>query len=169
MLIAFIGIFTVIFPAMWIYYLYKSEYIRSLYMKKREERLIPLLISFISFLLLTLILIFKLRMGPLIVVSFSSMSTLIFILLCISFFHKISLHTATLAGSLGILLAIRKYEPVGTDLLNAPVIFFTIALGLVMSARLSLQAHTKTEVYSGTAVGLAVCYGVTALLLHFIA
>lgn len=74
----------------------------------------------------------------------------------ITFFFKVSIHALGTWGVAGILFALNR-QAGGQELLY-PAILAVLICGLVMSARLQLQAHTLREVIAGSAVGLAIGY-----------
>lgn len=74
----------------------------------------------------------------------------------ITFFIKISIHSISMAGAIGIVLPLNKAmeEP----RLLVPTALLIVLAGLVMSARLVLGAHTLREVLQGALVGFAIGY-----------
>ncbi len=83
-------------------------------------------------------------------------SLLLLVLTAITYFWKISIHSATMGGVAGFLLALQLLYP--TPSFMYPLAIVLVTGGLVMSARLYLQAHTPSQVYAGAIVGFAICY-----------
>jgi hypothetical protein len=74
----------------------------------------------------------------------------------ITFFWKISVHSLGIGGIVGILLIISSMVP------ESPVNYLLLAAilisGIVLSARLKLQAHTQAQVYVGFLLGLFISF-----------
>jgi len=79
----------------------------------------------------------------------------------ITFFYKISIHSLAWGGVVGILLSMNRMVE-GTLLI--PTIVAIVLAGLVMSARLFLNAHTLREVLSGALTGFVAGLGGMMLL-----
>jgi hypothetical protein len=75
----------------------------------------------------------------------------------INIFHKISMHSVGISGSLGILFALQYYD-YRYDLL-IPILVCIMLTGLVGSARLTLVAHTPLEILTGCLVGFFSSFG----------
>lgn len=80
-----------------------------------------------------------------------------------TFFIKVSIHSISMAGAIGIVLPLNKAmeEP----RLLVPTALLIVLAGLVMSARLVLGAHTLREVLQGALAGFAIGY--TGVLVLF--
>ncbi|MEN7548536.1 hypothetical protein AAG747_11485 [Rapidithrix thailandica] len=156
LLLLYIGIFTLGFPFLSVYLLYRSGFIESIFMKSRKERPIPLLISFVYQAMLTYVLINKLHAGELISSIMLGLTVTLFLVTVISLFYKISLHSSAIGSVLGVIMGIdyvySQYS------LVYPAITVLMAMGLVMAARLALDAHTPKQIYSGVAVGVPACF-----------
>ncbi|MEM7548265.1 MAG: PA-phosphatase [Bacteroidota bacterium] len=85
-----------------------------------------------------------------------SISLSVIILSFITLFWKISIHCAAIAGAIGIFLSVSQKFPL-SDLL-IPTAISVLLTGLVMTSRLSLKAHSYSEVYIGTLFGFALNY-----------
>lgn len=75
---------------------------------------------------------------------------MLFILL-INFFHKISIHAASIGAIIGLVLLASVESFIDFRILLAGL--FVVA-GLVISSRLHLNAHSHKELYSGFFIGL---------------
>ena len=80
----------------------------------------------------------------------------------VTFFFKISVHSLAVGGALGVLLPLNKAAD--GKLMMATAMMFVLA-GLVMSARLYLQAHTQREVMYGAGAGFVV--GFSGMIILF--
>ncbi len=76
----------------------------------------------------------------------------------ITFFWKISAHSAGAAGVVGFSLIYSSKFAAGQQLL-LPMILAVLMLGLVMWARLYLNAHKPKEIVGGSMLGFLICYG----------
>jgi hypothetical protein len=72
----------------------------------------------------------------------------------LTFFVKVSVHSLALWGMVGILLPLIRFAPA----LLLPTVILIVLAGLVISARLLLNAHTPRETLIGSIAGLAVGY-----------
>ncbi len=73
-----------------------------------------------------------------------------------TFFYKVSVHSLAICGLVGILLPLNKIAEENT------IFYATLALivlaGVVMSARLQLNAHTPREVLVGSVLGFTTSF-----------
>lgn len=81
-------------------------------------------------------------------------STMVVFGAVVTLFYKLSIHSLALWGMAGMLLPMNKASEVN-ELLMPTVVVIVIA-GLVMSARLALNAHTPREVMVGSIAGFAI-------------
>lgn len=127
--------------------------ISSWTMIERKERVLPLFTTTL-FYSITVYILMKFHI-PLFIKSFILVATLLSVALTIiNFWHKISIHS-TGAGallSLVIVLSIKMQVPL-TWFLTASL----LSAGLVMTARLWLNSHKPSEVWSGFLLGSAGC------------
>jgi membrane-associated phospholipid phosphatase len=80
----------------------------------------------------------------------------------ITVFYKASIHSLAACGMLGILLPMNKAVEDGS--LLYPLLGVMLLTGLVLSARLQLQAHTPRQVLVGATAGFAASF-ITMVLL----
>ncbi len=123
--------------------------ITSYSMELRKERIIPLALGTMMYVVTTVI--FYSYQIPVIIKSFMlSASLTSFLILIITFNWKISVHAAGAGGLLAtvMVLSIRMYA----DLIIfwLPLIVLT---GILMSARLYLRSHNPAQVYTGFLIG----------------
>lgn len=72
----------------------------------------------------------------------------------ITFFYKVSIHSLAMWGGIGIIIPLNK--AMEQSYLLWPTAGIIIAAGLVMSARLYLDAHTPRQVMVGGLVGFGI-------------
>lgn len=132
--------------------------ISSLSLVNRRERILPFIVITLLYSVVTYMFYSRLRIDPgdsllklMITVDLMILSASI-----ITFFFKVSIHALGIWGVAGILFALNRQS--GGGQLLYPAILVVLVCGLVMSARLQLQAHTLREVIVGSVVGLAIGY-----------
>lgn len=134
-------------------------------MPERRERVLPAVFIAILYLLMTYM--FHSRFG----ISYTDnlfkmlvvIDLLVLIPVIITFFYKISIHSAGIAGLLGIIFPLNQISE--DNALFYPTIGLMMATGVVMSSRLHLQAHTYREVTLGAMVGFTT--GFLSMMLLF--
>ncbi len=151
-----IGLFTAVGPMGSAFILHRSGYISSIRMPERSDRPVPLAIATAYHCVLTYFLITEMGGSMLVSALILSISLALTILTFISTYWKISIHAAAFSGAVGFFLSLRIAFP------EYPLVYpLTIAIlccGAVISARLSLGAHTAQETTSGFIVGFFTCF-----------
>lgn len=79
---------------------------------------------------------------------------LVLVATIITLFYKVSIHSLGVTGILGILLPLNKVAE--NNALFLPTIAWIVLAGVVMSARLQLNAHTPREVLVGALTGFGI-------------
>jgi hypothetical protein len=123
--------------------------ISSWYLEERRERIIPLLITTILY-LVTSIILYRLPI-PLFLKSFILASFILSLAVtCINFWWKISIHSAGAGAliALVLILSIKMFSPLLWYLISA-----ILAAGLVLSSRLKLNSHNPQQVWLGFLTG----------------
>ena len=143
-------------PAMSLVLLKFTGNISSLKLHNRQERLIPFMYItvfyfFTAYYFTQQMMLTNLASGIFIVVAI-----MILIAAIITIFWKISVHSLSMGGVVGLLLIITTTIPESSIYLISLVAI--LLSGLVLSARLELRAHTTLQVYSGFGLGLAVSF-----------
>lgn len=125
----------------------------SLEMKTQRERFVPFVLIAIIYLVVTLMFYYKVSAN----VNFNKVmmitTGLIFIAAVATFFEKVSVHSLAVCGAVGILLPLNKV--VENGVLFVPTLVMLMVAGLVMSARLYLNAHTPRQVLYGAVLGFS--------------
>ena len=150
-------IFSFIFPALFLYAFWKLKIIKSLAMKERQERPLPFAFITLWYLGITYLLYLIMERAFLdkrLIVMMSSITLSLALITIISLFWKISAHSWAISGILGVLIAIvaRTHD---RDLLVWCVLV-SVFVGVVMSARMQLGAHSQKELYMGAGAGFLV-------------
>lgn len=143
-----------VFPVLILYSMYRFRIIKSLNMESKEERLYPYTASAIFFFLATYLL-WQINISPVYYYVMLAASILSVITLLINIFWKISAHTVSMGGVLGILVGLQTVLLYDLLWLIAISIFIS---GLVGFARLRAGNHTQAQVYSGYFIGFLVAF-----------
>lgn len=129
--------------------------IKSVYMKERKERLLPIAFTGL-FYLLGYFFLSRFTMVPHFIKGFM-LATLLTIIasMAITFVWKISMHMIGIGGLVGALMALSMRF--GLDIW---VVFSIVLLisGLLGAARLYLGAHTPVQVHVGFLLGLTIVF-----------
>lgn len=143
---------TLLFPLIMVPVLYYRTLITNMQNSSREERMIPMLIIFILY-IITFIYFIRLPLNKIIHSYALSIALSLFFLLLISFRIKLSSHMTGLGGITGLIIALILLY--GTPLLG--ILLLTLfASGLTGSAQLGLGEHRSVEIYCGYLLGFAV-------------
>ena len=147
---------TFILPLISIGILKMSMLIKDFLLHNREDRILPFLFVTMFYGISAYMFYQKIHLNDLIFFMLAGITALLLLLTFITFFWKISIHSAGLAGIAGFLVGIQYWQP-AYDLLY-PIAGVILIGGLVMSARLRLNAHWPSEVYAGGLLGFLVCF-----------
>ena len=156
LIVLVVWITTFVIPALSIVMLKFTGTIRSLHLKERRERLVPffyitVFYGFTAYYFSSQMIVSRLTEGIFILTAVS-----IFIGAVITIFWKISIHGLGIGGVVGILLVLAVSIP-ESSIGYALFASFLVA-GLVISARLRLNAHTPAQVYAGFVLGLFISF-----------
>lgn len=149
---------TFVAPTVIIYYFYRLGIISTLHVDSLAERRLPYLASIIVYAIATYLFGWKLQpiaeLAPQIAILLGSVTVSLIIVALISLFWKISAHATGMGGAIGILtcLIIRFEE----QLLLTPLLIVILISGILLSARLYLNAHTPAQILAGLGCGLLV-------------
>lgn len=149
LLLAITFCFTALIPSLIIFILLKMGAVSDINLYKREERIIPMILTCISFVVGAFI-IKQFNAPPIISIFISAASISIAVIGFISLRWKISAHLTGIGGLTSAILITSLYSQLnGASLL---AVAFVIS-GIVGSSRIKLKAHTPAQVYAGFAVG----------------
>jgi hypothetical protein len=143
---------TFIIPGLGAFAMFRTGFIDSYEMDRREQRSKPLLFTGVCYSVTAYLFHREPVFDHLFYFVMGIIAASVLLAWIISFYWKISAHGIGLGGVLGILLALNKVLP-GAGLLM-PILATIIVSGAVLSARLALHAHTPAQVYTGFGAGL---------------
>lgn len=158
---AFVFVFTFLLPALNLIMLRSFKTIGSLTLRNRQERIFPFAIITLVYGIIAFLFYYKLpfpNLNKLMLIVFG----LVLASFLITFFFKISIHSISMAGAVGIVVPLNKAmeEP----RLLVPTALLIVLAGIVMSARLLLGTHTLREVLHGALAGFAIGYAGVMML-----
>lgn len=159
-----VALVTLVLPVINIYLFKVLGTISSLHMHTRRERLLPFVFICVMYCAMTYMFHEKVRMDWtdnffkfLVIID-----ALVVVGTIVTFLYKVSIHSLAACGVIGILLPLNKVSE------EIYIFYATIAAivlaGVIMSARLHLQAHTLREVLVGGLLGLATGFAGMVLL-----
>lgn len=151
-----IFIVTFVIPAISIGTLRLSNLITDFHLEDNKQRFTPFLFICCFYAITTYMFYDKLSISNLLVVIFFAITLLIILLTIITYYWKISVHGASIGGVAGFIFALGMLHP----LVNFALILAVLMLigGLVIYARLMLNAHTPLQVYTGVVLGFMICF-----------
>ena len=158
-LIAAIFLTTFLLPAFSIGFMKLTSRVSNFELTQREERILPFISISLFYLVTYYMFISQFRIAPTFMVILLTVTSLIFTLLLITFWFKISIHGAANWATIGILTQLFFKEPVWFY----PLIIGILSAGLVSTSRLYLGYHTPKEIWIGSIYGYA--YSFLALLI----
>ncbi|TDE12311.1 hypothetical protein [Dyadobacter psychrotolerans] len=152
---------TFVAPAVIIYYFHRFGVISSLHVDNLRERRLPYLASAIVYAISTYLFGWKLQpiseLAPQISMILGSATLSLIVVALVSLFWKISAHATGIGGAIGIMMALlMRYDE--SSLLN-PLLFAIVTGGLLMSARLYLNAHNLAQIAAGVFCGIFIGVG----------
>ncbi len=152
----FLFITTFLIPLLSISMLKFSGSISSFKLENRQERIMPFSFVSIFYGLTTYLFVFKIQVNETIAIILASTTILILVLTVITFWVKISIHAAGISGVVGYFLVFGLKFPDSQAMY--PLLVLLVSAGMVMSARLQLNAHSPKEILAGTLAGLGICF-----------
>ncbi len=151
---AFIFCFTFLLPVVNLIMFRMFGTISSYTLENRAERVVPFIAIALIYIVTAFLFFSKLRFS----VNFNYLLVIVVVLvvaaLALNFFMKVSVHALAIWGGIGILFPLNKAleQP---DLLWPTAIAILVA-GVVMAARLYLNAHTPREILVGSVAGFTI-------------
>lgn len=148
-ILGMVFLITFIFPFFMMILFQRIGIIKSLYMKTKEERTLPYLMTIIFYYLASYLLK-QLQISPIFYYFILGATFLIIITLIINFFWKISIHMIGIGGMLGTLMGLSFLWMIDIPFL---IILLVLCSGITGYARLKLNAHNPAQIYSGFLLG----------------
>ncbi len=152
-IIMLIFITTFALPAVNFLLLRLSGSIRDLTLPNRQQRILPFIFISAIYIFVTIMFYWKFPIPNLLRLMIIVSAMIVFATIA-TFFYKISIHSLSLWGAVGMMLPMNKVSEDSSLLI--PTVLVIIIAGLVMSSRLALDAHTPREVMVGGVSGFAI-------------
>ncbi len=154
---------TFVIPAISIGTLRLSNIITDLTLTSKRQRFTPFLFVTCFYGVTSYMFYAKVNVNSLFYLILAITTGLLMLLTIITIYWKISIHGAGIGGMLGFILAISfmHYMPSIAFIFSASIVI----AGLVIYSRLSSNAHTPLQVYTGLLLGAIVCYASMKLLI----
>lgn len=145
---------TLLIPIISLFILKRLGLIKSFYLEKHRERIVPIVITSIPY-FFTLYLMARLPVPQLLLKIIESGVIVLLVAALISYWWKVSLHLMGIGGLSGFLLAcaVQNYF----SALPLIIISFFVA-GFLASARLKNGDHNPAQVYAGYLTGLVIIF-----------
>ena len=153
--------FTFLLPLIFMLTMKVLRVIDSLHLPDRKQRPLPFVVISVIYLLTAYLYYYpaiRIYLDDKFLHTFLGICASLVALTSITFFYKISAHTLAISGVFGGMLAMAiRYNEI---VLAIPLTITAICCGLVMTARLSLQAHSYQEVLWACAVGFSLNFAI---------
>jgi membrane-associated phospholipid phosphatase len=150
-ILVFIGLITLVIPVLTVLLLKRLGLIPSVLMHERKDRFVPMMLTSGIYMALAFLLVTRLHINPLFSTVMVSIACVTVAVTFITFFWKISAHSTSLGGLFSLLFLLNMH--VDNELTFAIMLLLLIVIGIVMTARLYLQAHSVWQVLSGFILG----------------
>jgi len=137
-----------------IYFLFRTGFVSSYFMQKKEERLFPL-IAIAVFYYLTYYFLKGISISVLFSFFMLGSTLLVILALFLNFFFKISLHMVAIGGMTGFWTGLNIRQGTTHEIFLALLIFLG---GLMGYARLQNGQHAPNEIYSGWLMGTGIMF-----------
>lgn len=145
---------TLLIPIISLFILKRLGLIKSFYLEKHRERVVPIIITSIPY-FFTLYLMARLPVPQVLLKIIESGVVVLLVAALISYWWKISLHLMGIGGLSGFLFACAAQSYFRA--LPLIMIAFTVA-GILASARLKNGDHKPAQVYAGYLVGFTIVF-----------
>lgn len=149
-LLLYIALLTVVVPLLSFYLLYAFKLVSSFKLPTRSDRIIPLLVITICY--LVSMYVFSGMIGQMLAQKlFFTIAIVASVANIVTFYDTISLHSLGAAVAVAFLIA---FDYVGYGDMETPIIVAVILSGLLATCRLYLAKHALTEIALSYIVGL---------------
>jgi membrane-associated phospholipid phosphatase len=151
-------------PALNIFLFKALNFISTITLENRTERIVPFSFVALLYILITWLLYSRTRisLSDNLLKFLVIIDILVVVATVITFFYKVSVHSMAVWAFIGILLPLNKVSEEGKLLI--PTIIAILLAGVIMAARLQLNAHTSREVTVGAITGILLSVGSMLIL-----
>jgi len=155
-LLLVIFMMTFIAPMLGIVLYYLNGTVKTFMMDSRQDRLMPFVLTTCLYAMATYLFATSqaFSLVPLLAWFIGGITLTLAFITCITFYWKISAHSTGIMGIVGFWFGVAyRYQDTG---LLYPIAAMLLLAGVLMSARMYLQAHTPAQILAGGAIGLVV-------------
>jgi hypothetical protein len=156
MLLAFVSVTTIFFPLIIIYLMKRQGLIQSFQMETSRERRYPYLITAI-FYFLTYNMFRQLQLPDMYTLYMMGATFLLIVVVIFNIWWKISTHMVGIGGVFGLVTGLALN--LSLDLMFLIMIVMILA-GIIGFARLKLNSHKPSEIYTGFLAGAVIMMGI---------
>lgn len=149
LVLGMVALMTVVFPLTSTLLLRRAGLITDLQLPRREERIAPYLLMLL-YLGLTLYLLLRTPLHPIVHGLFTGIMLSVLITLIITLRWKISAHMVGMGGLIGALFAIQYAHGIPIFM---PLIVAILLAGLVATSRLITSDHSHGQIHAGALLG----------------
>lgn len=126
----------------------------ALSIPQRQDRILPFFFTSLFYLITTYMFFTKFKVSQVLVIILAATTLIIVLVSMITFFLKVSAHSASAGALIGFLMGLGFKYP--QERIVWPLLFILLLGGLVMSARLYLNSHRPIDVLVGSILGFSV-------------
>jgi hypothetical protein len=148
--ITYIFLLTSLIPALTVLLLKFTGSVQTVILNDKEDRVIPYIVTTVFYLFTYYNFRTKMLPSNLLLGYLMACALIVFSVLLINFYSKISIHLATLGALCGLISAISSVSFFEVRWFLIGIILLS---GLVGSARFSLKAHSASQLYLGFILG----------------
>jgi hypothetical protein len=152
--ILYVFITTSLLPLFWVVMRKALGFSKSIMLQQSQERHVPYIVAASTYLLGYYLFLRINSPAPLQAFMLGSACVLTCALI-INFYTKISAHATSLGAISGVLIALNRYTENDLRLLLVAILLIS---GIATSSRLALDAHSRSEIYSGFGLGFFVMW-----------
>ncbi len=146
-----IGVNTIAFPLVTVLLLKGLNFIQSVFLRTRKDRIIPYIASGIFYFWIYFVLRGQAGYPSVLVAFMLGVFLAASASLIVNIYNKISMHATGMGGLVGIFLVIMQSN---TMLMTWPLALALVIAGLVCTARMLVSDHTPYEIYIGLFTGM---------------
>jgi membrane-associated phospholipid phosphatase len=158
---------TFILPVLMLSLLKTLGFLQNFAMEERSQRIVPFLLITVFYSAVTYVFYDRAEVSLndnflkfLIIIN-----ALVLASTLITLFYKVSVHSISIWGFIGILIPLNKVSD--TPALFIPTIACIFLAGIIMSSRLRLNVHSPAEVLAGGVVGFTTSFVIMHLLFRY--
>ncbi len=140
-----------------------KDKLTALSIPHRQDRILPFFFTSLFYIITTFMFFTKFRVNQVMVIVLAAATLIIILVSAITFFIKVSAHSASVGALIGFLLGLGFKYP--HERMVWPLLLALLLGGMVMSARLYLDTHRPIDILIGSLLGFTMSLGSILLFL----